>query len=222
MTAAVAVEDVSVALAGRAILDHVTLSVGPGEILGVLGPSGSGKTTLGRLLAGLLRPEKGRVLIDGHDWSALDRESFRGRVGYVPQQVFLFSGSIRENVTLASGDVSADRLAGKKPRSPQDDEEPAESPAGRGSGAPSGGDSNHAADRVLPNLTVKDRVAESYRRLGFGAVAAAPASGVLRGSGTIVSLGDGPLEGRVLVADFGQFVSLEPERFDFANLSRAD
>jgi ABC-type Fe3+/spermidine/putrescine transport system ATPase subunit len=65
VTAAVAIEDVSVALAGKAILDHVTLSVGPGEILGVLGPSGSGKTTLLRVVLGLLAPNAGRVSLDG-------------------------------------------------------------------------------------------------------------------------------------------------------------
>lgn len=65
MTAAVAVEDVSVALAGKAILDRVTLSVSSGEILGVLGPSGSGKTTLLRVVLGLLAPNAGRVSLDG-------------------------------------------------------------------------------------------------------------------------------------------------------------
>ncbi len=112
--------------------------------------------------------------------------------------------------------VTADRLAGKKPRGPQDDDEAGE-PAGlaaRGSGS-SGGAlpvSNRAAERVVSSLTVKDRVADSYRRLGFAVVAAVPSAGILRGSGTIVSLADGPLEDRVLRGDFGQYVSLEPER----------
>ena len=117
--------------------------------------------------------------------------------------------------------VTADRLAGKKPKGPQDDEEPAEPAAsGRGSGGPPA--SNRAADRVVGSLPVKDRVAESYRRLGFAVVAVAPPSpGVLRGAGAILALGDGPVESRLLSSDFGQYVSLEPERLrDFSEFTR--
>lgn len=65
MTAAVAVEGLSVALGGKPILDGVTLSVARGEILGVLGPSGSGKTTLLRIVLGLLAPDAGEIAVDG-------------------------------------------------------------------------------------------------------------------------------------------------------------
>ena len=122
--------------------------------------------------------------------------------------------------------VTADRLAGKKPRGPQDDEESSEpAPAGRGAGAGSsalGQSTDRAADRVVETLSIKDRVAESYRRLGFGAVAAVPTAGILRGSGVLVSLAEGPLEARVLRPEFGQYVSLEPERLrDFSEFGRA-
>ncbi|MGH9368063.1 MAG: hypothetical protein ACRD3M_10360, partial [Thermoanaerobaculia bacterium] len=118
--------------------------------------------------------------------------------------------------------VTADRLAGKKPRAPQDEEEPPE-PAGPRTESPgaTSPDSNRATERVLPTLAVKDRVAEAYWRLGFAVVAAVPSSGILRGGGAVASLAPGPLEDRVLASDFGQYVSLEPERFDFAQLARA-
>lgn len=65
MTVVVAIEEVSVALEGKRVLDRVTLGVGRGEILGILGPSGSGKTTLLRVALGLLAPSTGRVTLDG-------------------------------------------------------------------------------------------------------------------------------------------------------------
>jgi imidazolonepropionase-like amidohydrolase len=122
-------------------------------------------------------------------------------------------------------DVSADRLAGRRPRGPSDDEEPPEErppavprrPPGTGAHALA---SVRADERVVDSLNVVDRVADTYRRLGFAVVAAVPQTGILRGRSAIVSLADGPLSGRVLQADGGQVVSVEPERFDFANFGR--
>lgn len=65
MSAAIALESVSVALSGRSVLWDASLEVAPGEILGVLGPSGGGKTTLLRLVLGLLEPAAGEIRIDG-------------------------------------------------------------------------------------------------------------------------------------------------------------
>jgi imidazolonepropionase-like amidohydrolase len=124
--------------------------------------------------------------------------------------------------------VPADRLAGKRPRGPSDDEEGAEQAPGQG--RPGGGAAGstvtppnpaHAEERVLDSLRVQDRVADTYRRLGFAAVAAVPSSGTLRGQGVVVSLEDGPIESRVLLNPSGQYVSLEPERFDFTQFFRA-
>jgi imidazolonepropionase-like amidohydrolase len=112
--------------------------------------------------------------------------------------------------------VTSDRLAGRKPRKPPDDEE-SEAPGGSSRGA--GGEAV-AADRVIESLTVKEQVADAYRRLGFGAVAAVPSDGILRGAGAVVSLADGPLEDRVLRADFGQYVSLDPDRLRGSAMSR--
>jgi imidazolonepropionase-like amidohydrolase len=114
--------------------------------------------------------------------------------------------------------VTADRLAGRKPRAPQDEDEPSE-PVPRGAGDPPA--SNRAAERVVESLVIKGRVADAYRRLGFAVVAAVPTAGILRGDGAIVTLADGPLEDRILRGDFGQYVSLEPERLRDSEFARA-
>ena len=76
------------------------LSIGPGQSVAVLGPSGSGKTTLVRLLSGLYRPGQGRVFLDQHDMSLLPPDYLRERVVYVPQDIRLFSGTLRDNLLL--------------------------------------------------------------------------------------------------------------------------
>src|SRR5262249_32819415 len=125
--------------------------------------------------------------------------------------------------------VATDRLAGRRPRQPQDEEEPAggAAPGGQAAAArPPSGPGAHplptvgAEERAIENLTVPERVAEAYRRTGFAVVVAAPQTGILRGKGAVVSLADGPVGGRILLDEYGQFVTLEPERFDFANFGR--
>jgi len=122
--------------------------------------------------------------------------------------------------------VTADRLAGRRARSPIDDEDAAEGAPARGAGAapaaaapPS--DPAHPEQRVVESLRVAERVAESFRRAGFAVVAAVPSSGVLRGRGAVVSLGEGPLDSRILSADDAHYATLEQERFDFGNFERA-
>ena len=115
--------------------------------------------------------------------------------------------------------VTTDRLAGKSPKRPKDEEEESVPPQ-RGARpaalpAPTGPAAHpvaavRAEARTLDGLLVKDSVAETYRKLGFAAVAAVPAAGVLRGRGAVVTLADDAPTGRVLVAESGQFMSLEP------------
>ena len=78
------VEAVSVSLAGRQILDHVTFSIGPGEFTGLIGSNGAGKTTLLRVILGLQHPQGGTVLLRGQPISRKNRS-----IGYVPQKVLL-------------------------------------------------------------------------------------------------------------------------------------
>ena len=81
-------------------LSGVSFEVRRGETIAFVGPSGSGKTTLVKLLVGLYRPQRGRVLYDGHASTEVDLDAFRERIGLVTQDTQLFSGTIRENLTF--------------------------------------------------------------------------------------------------------------------------
>ncbi|HVE65712.1 MAG TPA: amidohydrolase family protein, partial [Thermoanaerobaculia bacterium] len=78
-----------------------------------------------------------------------------------------------------------------------------------------------ADESVLDTLTIRDRVVETYRRMGFAVVGAVPDIGTLRGRGAVVSLAEGPLTSRVIEPESGQHVALEPEPFDFSQFGRA-
>jgi ATP-binding cassette, subfamily B, bacterial HlyB/CyaB len=93
--------------------DHPTLSgisftVTPGQTVAIVGRSGSGKSTLVKLLQGLYHPTKGRILIDSHDIAHVSPQSVRSQLGVVPQDCFLFSGSIAENIQLYRPDYGLD------------------------------------------------------------------------------------------------------------------
>lgn len=79
-------------------LKDVTLDVAAGETIALVGPSGAGKTTLSNLVARFYEPTEGAVLLDGRDVSELELESFRRLLGIVEQDVFLFDGTIADNI----------------------------------------------------------------------------------------------------------------------------
>ena len=93
-------------------LSKINLSIKKGSILGITGRTGSGKSTLAQLLAAQYFPEAGELCFDNIETKQLDIASLRRRVAYVPQDVFLFSDSIRENILfgLENPDVSDERL----------------------------------------------------------------------------------------------------------------
>lgn len=95
---------------GPAILDHVDFHVGAGEILGIVGPSGSGKTTVANLVQGLFAPSGGRVLMDGTDVAHISPAQLRAQIGGVPQEVQLFTGSVRENIAMGVADKDPGRV----------------------------------------------------------------------------------------------------------------
>lgn len=87
-------------------LSDVNLSVAAGQIVALVGPSGAGKTTLSNLVARFYDPTSGRVTLDGRDLRDFDVESFRSLLGIVEQDVFLFDGTIAQNIAYARRDAS--------------------------------------------------------------------------------------------------------------------
>jgi PrtD family type I secretion system ABC transporter len=93
------------------IIRQISLRIAAGEVLGVVGPSGAGKTTLVRLLVGSLQPSTGHVRLDGADVTAWP-DADRGRhVGYVPQSVELFRGTVRDNIARLGAASDQDVVA---------------------------------------------------------------------------------------------------------------
>jgi ATP-binding cassette subfamily B protein len=95
---------------GRMVLSDISLSVAPGEILGVVGPPGSGKSTLLSLVPRLYDPLAGRITLDGHDLRRLALAELRRQVAYVPQEPFLFSGTVRDNILFGCPEHCIARL----------------------------------------------------------------------------------------------------------------
>ncbi|MEL6614687.1 MAG: ABC transporter ATP-binding protein [Bacteroidota bacterium] len=95
---------------GPKVLDGVTVDVPAGTTLGIVGRTGSGKSTLMELIPRLMDPTEGRVLIDGHDVRELPLATLRGAIGYVPQEVFLFSDTIGNNVAFGAMDATPEAV----------------------------------------------------------------------------------------------------------------
>ena len=93
-----------------AALSKISFSVASGQTLGVVGPTGSGKTTLCRLISRLLDVTEGDLLIDGVDIRQIPLETLRSHMAVVPQDAFLFSGRIRDNLCLGKENASDDEI----------------------------------------------------------------------------------------------------------------
>lgn len=108
---AVELRDVSFAYPNsQPLLKNINLKISPGEKVGFIGRIGSGKSTLLRLLVNLYEPAQGAVLIDGVSVVQMDPLSLRRQVGYVPQDVILFHGDLRENILLGASNVEDTEL----------------------------------------------------------------------------------------------------------------
>ena len=89
------------------VLEHIDLKVKPGENIAIVGPSGSGKTTMCSLLSLFYTPDAGKILLDGKDIAALEISSLREAIGMVEQDVYMFSGTVIENILY--GNPNADK-----------------------------------------------------------------------------------------------------------------
>ncbi|WP_133817942.1 type I secretion system permease/ATPase [Tahibacter aquaticus] len=92
------------------VLSAIDLDIAAGEIIGIVGRSGSGKSTLTKLVQRLYAPERGRVLVDGHDLALADPAWLRRQIGVVLQENFLFNRSIRENIALSDPGMPLERV----------------------------------------------------------------------------------------------------------------
>ena len=102
-------DDVTFSYGGEApALDDVTLTVPPGQTLALVGETGAGKSTLAKLVARFYDPSEGRVSIDGHDLRDVTERSLRSQLGVVPQESFLFSGTIKDNIAFGQPDATDD------------------------------------------------------------------------------------------------------------------
>jgi ABC-type multidrug transport system fused ATPase/permease subunit len=81
-------------------LEHIDLSVPAGQTIALVGETGAGKSTMAKLAARFYDPTRGRVLVDGHDLREVSSHSLRSQMGIVPQEAFLFSGTVRENIAF--------------------------------------------------------------------------------------------------------------------------
>jgi len=109
---------------GEIVFDNVSFSYEPGvptiegasfraaagEMIALVGPTGAGKTTIVQLLARFYEPDSGRILIDGRDIRGITRKSLRKAMGFVPQDVFLFEGTIRENIRYGRLDATDEEV----------------------------------------------------------------------------------------------------------------
>jgi ABC-type multidrug transport system fused ATPase/permease subunit len=87
-------------------LCEVDLTIPPGQTVALVGATGAGKSTLAKLVARFYDPDHGRVLIDGHDLRDVTERSLRSQLGIVPQEGFLFSGTIRDNIAFGRVDAT--------------------------------------------------------------------------------------------------------------------
>jgi ABC-type multidrug transport system fused ATPase/permease subunit len=91
-------------------LRDVDLHVPPGQTLALVGATGAGKSTFAKLVARFYDPQQGTVRVDGHDLRGVQQRALRGQLGIVPQEGFLFSGSVRENVSFGRPEASAEEI----------------------------------------------------------------------------------------------------------------
>ncbi|MEZ4387879.1 MAG: ATP-binding cassette domain-containing protein [Candidatus Krumholzibacteriia bacterium] len=97
-------------LPGEPVLRGIDLVAEPGQVVALVGSSGAGKSTLVDLIPRFYDPQRGQVLVDGHDVATVSLHSLRERLGIVTQEVILFNDTVRNNIAYGLGDISQDRV----------------------------------------------------------------------------------------------------------------
>jgi ABC-type multidrug transport system fused ATPase/permease subunit len=91
-------------------LDHISLQIPPGQTVALVGATGAGKSTMAKLIARFYDPTTGAILVDGHDLREVSSRSLRSQMGIVPQEAFLFSGTVAENIAFGRPDATAEQV----------------------------------------------------------------------------------------------------------------
>jgi len=91
-------------------LDRVSLDIPPGQTVALVGATGAGKSTFAKLVARFHDPTSGRVLVDGHDLRDVTERSLRSQLGVVPQEGYLFSGTVRDNIAFGRPDATEEEI----------------------------------------------------------------------------------------------------------------
>jgi ATP-binding cassette subfamily B protein len=91
-------------------VQDIDLHIPPGQTLALVGATGAGKSTLAKLVARFYDPQRGAVLVDGHDLRELQQRALRRQLGIVPQEGYLFSGSVRENIAFGRPDATIEEI----------------------------------------------------------------------------------------------------------------
>jgi ABC-type multidrug transport system fused ATPase/permease subunit len=91
-------------------LDRISLQIPPGQTVALVGATGAGKSTMAKLIARFYDPTSGAVLVDGHDLREVASSSLRSQMGIVPQEAFLFSGTVAENIAFGRPDATAEQI----------------------------------------------------------------------------------------------------------------
>ncbi|MBF0136665.1 MAG: ABC transporter ATP-binding protein [Magnetococcales bacterium] len=107
---AIRMENVSFAFGEKQLLKDLSLEIPAGQFVTIAGPSGAGKTTLVDMIIGLYRPQQGEITIDGFSMADMDLRAWRRRIGYVPQEMFLFHDTILANLTLGDDSVTLEAV----------------------------------------------------------------------------------------------------------------
>jgi ATP-binding cassette subfamily B protein len=108
-TTAIEFRDLTFAFGDHVVLSHVSFTVPAGETLAIVGGTGSGKTTLVNLLPRLHNPPRGTVFIDGRDVRDIPLAELRGAIGFVPQEPFLFSDTLADNIAFGAPEMKLQR-----------------------------------------------------------------------------------------------------------------
>ncbi len=95
---------------GKSILKDINMSIRPKSTVAFVGRTGSGKSTLANLVTGILRPDRGRLLLGDVSYEEIDQSALRSKVGYITQENVIFNDSIENNITLWSDDISRERM----------------------------------------------------------------------------------------------------------------